>query len=122
MVKTIHKRPLSNSTLFSIAMGPICVPLIEELDKNLYIRYCLKNNSGTKATNKLLSSLMTGDMKKADVMHEKEFDQVLDGGLSNDVCDIDSAGKVMMEKQARSPRELWHLLQVRPLLEIEWIR
>ena len=97
----------------------IIEPLIEEIDKHLHIRHALKDVPGLEATNKLLSSLMTGDSAKADYIHEKAFDQVLDGGLSNDVCDIDSAGNVMIEKQARTPRELWRLLKVRPLFGIE---
>ena len=88
----------------------------DESDLHLYIRSSLKSNSRAEATRQLLSHLMTIDSVKAEDILAKEFDRGQDGGLSNRVSDIDSAGNATMENQTRSPREFWQLLQVRPPL------
>ena len=59
---------------------------------------------------------MTIDSAKAEDILAMEFDRGQDGGLSNGVSDIDSAGNALMESQTRSPREFWQLLRVRPPL------
>lgn len=85
----------------------------EESDLHLYIRTSLKGNFRAGATKQLLSRLMTIDSAKAEDILAKEFDRGQDGGLSNGVSDIDSAGNALTESQTRSPREFWQLLRVR---------
>lgn len=93
--------------------GALAPENFEESDLHLYIRSSLKSSSRAEATRQLLSRLMTIDSAKAEEILAKEFDRGQDGGLSNGVSDIDSAGNAITEIQTRSPREFWRLLQVR---------